>query len=364
MKRKPVIAQIVQHLAPGGIETMVLDLQGCAPFPGQVHIISLEGSAEDAIHHWPRLNDVPRLHFLAKEPGIQPRSVNSLARLLRDIGVCVVHTHHVGPMLYGGLAAKLAGCRHVHTEHDAWHLADRKRRFLVGSFFHLFRPSVVADAELVAKSIRQYIPLFTPQVIINGINTRKFSPGDQTEARKVLNFPSDVPIIGCAARLTPVKAHSILLSAFTQLHSNVHLALAGGGELEGELKDQARREGVSDRIHFMGLVENMVEFYRAIDVFCLASRKEGLPLSALEAQACGRNLVLTDVGGCSEVIAPDQGGLVPAGETESLAKALKAQLENGCSNSAREKARSFVMEHGDLNRMIGEYSKLYEEQTL
>ena len=357
--KQPVIAQIAQHLAPGGIETMVLDLQSCASSPEQVHIISLEGTEASLKQHWPRLKNVPRLHVLDKQPGIQFSAIRQLAGLLRSLQVDVVHTHHVGPMLYGGLAAKLAGCGHVHTEHDAWHLANLKRRILVGAFFHLLRPTVIADAQLVAQSIERYIPLFPTKVIMNGINTARFQPGDQSKARQDLNLPADVQVIGCAARLTAVKSHDTLISAFSQLPENTHLALAGGGELEASLRLQADSLGIADRIHFMGVVEDMPTFFHAIDVFCLASQREGLPLSPLEAQACGRNVVLTDVGGCSEAICPDYGLLVPTGDPESLSTALQRQLDEGCSDEARQAARSFVREHGDLERMIDQYQTYY-----
>lgn len=357
--KQPVIAQIAQQLAPGGIETMVLDLQSSADNPEQVHIISLEGTETSLKDNWPRLQNVPRLHTLNKQPGIQLSTIRQLADLLRSLKVDVVHTHHVGPLLYGGLAAKLAGCSHVHTEHDAWHLANLKRRILVGIFFHLLRPTVIADARLVAQSIQRYIPMFPTEVIMNGINTERFQPGDQNQARQHFELPPDVPVIGCAARLTAVKSHDILLSAFVRLPENTHLALAGGGELETSLRQQAVSLGVSDRVHFLGVVENMPEFFQAIDVFCLASQREGLPLSPLEAQACGRHVVMTDVGGCSEATAPDYGLLVPAGDIDSLSTALQRQLEEGCSDSARLSARAFVKAHGDLKRMIAQYQGYY-----
>lgn len=359
MNKELVVAQIAQHLAPGGIETMVLDLQNRAPVPENVHIISLEGSLDSAVEHWPRLQDVPRMHFLGKQPGIKMSEVRKLAELLKKLQIDVVHTHHVGPMLYGGLAAKLAGCRHVHTEHDAWHLSNLKRRILVGSFFHLIRPTVVADAELVAKSIRQYIPFFKPEVIMNGIDTDRFSPGDQKQARRLLGLPAEGKIIGCAARLTAVKSHDVLIHAFSQLHPSNHLALAGGGELEAELKSLAKKLEVDDRVHFLGVVEDMPSFFHAIDIFCLASKREGLPLSPLEAQACERNIVLTDVGGCSEAVAPD-GYLVPAGEAQALADALNKAVENSCTESTRKQAREFVIENGNLERMISQYRTLYQ----
>ena len=137
------------------------------------------------------------------------------------------------------------------------------------------------------------------------------------------------------------------------------MALAGGGELEQDLRQQAKSLGVSDRVHFLGVVEDMPSFFHAIDVFCLASQREGLPLSPLEAQSCGRNVVLTDVGGCSEAIAPGLGLLVPAGDIESLAMALSRQLQEGCSAEARQKARKFVQEKGDLKKMVHQYDTYY-----
>lgn len=355
----PKIAQIVQHLAPGGIETMVLDLQRKASDPEQVHIISLEGSYAEAVAHWPRIENTPRLHFLGKQPGLTLKAVSDLASLLKKLNIDVVHTHHVGPLLYGGLAAKLAKCHHVHTEHDAWHLANFKRRCMVGTLFHLLRPSVVADADLVAKNICQYIPLSKPGVIMNGIDTDRFTPGDQCQARNQLNLPLDVNIIGCAARFTAVKCHNHLIQAFSALPKDTHLALAGGGELEQDLKRLTEDLNITHRVHFLNVVEDMPAFYRAIDIFCLASEREGLPLSPLEAQACGRVALLTDVGGCREAVDSNSGLLASHGDISGLTNAFIQLLNTGLTSSARVSAREFVLAYGDLKRMIQQYEALY-----
>ncbi|USE35175.1 glycosyltransferase [Endozoicomonas sp. SCSIO W0465] len=359
MTSPPVIAQIVQHLAPGGIETMALDIQRKASNPKNVHIISLEGTPSEAIRHWPRLEGLERVHFLGKPPGLSLSTVAKLSQLLRQINVDVVHTHHIGPLIYGGVAAMLTRCGHVHTEHDAWHLNHPKRRWLVAACFHLLRPSVVADAELVAASIRQHIPLLTPSVVLNGIDTDKFQPSDQTAARNKLNLPTDTPIIGCAARFNEVKNHSLLIHAFSRLPESTHLALAGGGELEHELRDLTRRLNIEQRVHFLGVIDDMPGFYHAIDIFCLASKKEGLPLSPLEAQACQRVVVITDVGGCREAVDPESGLLIKAGSTEELETALKTQLSSGINKEKQESARNFVVNHCNLERMIGQYDDLY-----
>ncbi len=359
MNKPLVIAQIVQHLAPGGIETMALDLQRKANTPEAVHIISLEGTRSEAINQWPRIQHLERVHFLNKPSGLNVCTVKKLYKLLSELKVDVIHTHHVGPLLYGGIAAKLAGCGHVHTEHDAWHLNNQKRRCLVSACFHLLRPHVAADAELVAANIRKHIPLFKPSVILNGIDTSHFKPADQIAARHTLNLPADAPIVGCAARFTEVKCHNLLLHAFSKLPATTQLALAGGGELEQELRALAKRLNIEQRVHFLGVIDDMPGFYHAIDIFCLASKQEGLPLSPLEAQSCQRVVVMTDVGGCREAVDPNSGVLIKPESTQELEAALNRQLRTGINSEKQASARNFVVENCNLERMIDQYHELY-----
>ena len=101
-----------------------------------------------------------------------------------------MHTHHVGPLLYGGLAARLAGIRRlVHTEHDAWHLTDPRRRRLQAGLVGLLRPCLVADAALVRDSAEAALPGRRYAVIGNGVDTHRFTPGDRDAARRVLGLP-------------------------------------------------------------------------------------------------------------------------------------------------------------------------------
>ncbi|HEY5718753.1 MAG TPA: glycosyltransferase [Gammaproteobacteria bacterium] len=349
--------QVVQHLRPGGIETLVLELQRHAARDHAVHVVSLEGRAETALQAWPRLRPVAdRLHFLDKPAGLQPRCVLVLAALLRRLGATAVHTHHVGPLLYGGLAARLAGVRSlVHTEHDAWHLADPRRRRLQSAVLRLVRPQLVADAQLVRARAERALPGRSFEVIANGIDTQRFRPGNRAAARRQLGLPEAVRLVGCAARLEAVKDHATLLEALAALPAGVHLALAGDGSLADELQRRADALGLAERVHFLGNLEEMPTFYRALDLFCLASRQEGLPLSPLEAQACGIPCVLTDVGGCREALCPTSGRLVPPGDPAALADALARLLARPSTRTPR----AFVLEHGDLTQMTRAYERLY-----
>jgi glycosyltransferase involved in cell wall biosynthesis len=354
---RKVTVQIVQHLRPGGIETMALELQRHAATGHVVHVVSLEGERSAALTAWPRLGPLAaRLHFLGKRPGIDPALAWRLRSLLRRLGTGAVHTHHVGPLLYGGLAARLAGIRHlVHTEHDAWHLADPRRRRLQATLVHLLRPRLVADAALVRDTAEAALPGRRYIVIGNGIDTHLFTPGDRDVARRSLGLPCNVRLVGCAARLESVKGHLHLLQALARLPDDVHLALAGDGSLADALAKEALSLGIHARVHFLGNVEEMPSFYRALDLFCLPSLREGLPLAPLEAQACGVPCVLTDVGGNREALWSHNGTLVPASDDLALARALATRL----NFAGNDDPRAFVVSQADVRTMTRAYENLY-----
>ena len=351
------VLQVVQHLQPGGIETMALDLVRYVVPGVKSHLVSLEGSRRQSLEDWPRLRALGTgLEFLGKKPGIDFRVVTKLLDVIEKRQISVVHTHHIGPLIYGGIAARIAGIKHlIHTEHDAWHLNNSKRRRLQSFATKLLRPTIVADAAMVASALRKAIPSTHPLVISNGIDTERFSPGDQAQSRRSLNLPSDKLIVGCAARLEVEKGHHTLISALSDLPENVHLALAGDGSKREQLKFQVAKHGLQQRVHFLGLLNQMPTFHRAIDVFCLASENEGLPLSPLEAQACGTPVVLTDVGGCSEAVCPVTGLLVAPGSPEALSWALCAVLKRHNKISPR----AFVEKHGNLKKMATAYALLH-----
>lgn len=352
---------IVQHLRPGGIETMVLDMLKFSADPSHTYVVSLEGDQETALQQWPRLKAYSnQLIFLNKMPGLSPSLVFELSRVFKSHHTDIVHTHHIGPLLYGGLAAKISAVKHIiHTEHDAWHLNDAQRKRLQHSLIKLINPTIVADANLVAENLKQQLKLKKLSIIHNGIDTDRFIPGNKSEARQTLKLPLNVKLIGCAGRLEEVKGQHILIKALTQLPENVHLAIAGIGTKQSELLKLAESNGLANRVHFLGLLEDMPGFYQTLDVFCLPSLNEGYPLSPLEAQSCGVRSLVTDVGASKETLCRHTGQTVPANNPALMAKALFQMLLEDTTHSPRE----HVVAHSDIRRMVQRYSALSHQEV-
>ncbi len=353
---KPVIVHVVQHLKPGGIESFALEFQRAAQAFFDVHIISLEN--QKVTNYWNNLDGLQHfIHVLNKKPGWQANIFVQLKHFFEKVKPIYVHTHHIGPLIYGGLAAKLAHVNHIiHTEHDAWHLANFKHRLLQKAALTIVKPIYVADAKFVAEQIKIIMPLANPLVIANGVDTNKFKPSSEHKKTllKKASLPDTLKYIGCAARLESVKAHDVLIKALNQLPKNIGLLLAGTGSLQKELQKLVSELKLENRVFFLGHIDDMTKFYPLLDVFCLSSNNEGLPLSPMEAQACGVPVVLTDVGGCKEAVCRETGIIVQPNNVEMLSMALTKTLNKNYNRSPRE----FIKSQRSIDKMINQYISL------
>ena len=358
-QNRPVFL-IVQHLRPGGIEVLALNLLEKLRGRHDIHIVALEGTQADSLAHWPVLQDYKdRLHFLNKTSGLSFHTLLKLLTLFVRFRPQTIHTHHIGPMIYGGLAARLCGiCNLIHTEHDGWHLKANGK--LQARVMKWLNPSMVAVAEHVGERVAAECNAPMPRIVYNGIDTHKFSEGDKITARLDQGLPREARIIGCAGRMEKVKGHRILIETLPYLPQDVHIAFAGDGSLKEDLIAHAHQLNIADRVHILGRIDDMCSFYRGLDVFCLPSLNEGFPLSPLEAQACGIPAVLSDVGGCSEALCRDTGFLAQAGDQKDLAtKLTHALTRQGQDTSPRQ----FILDHFDLEEIAATYEALYT-QTL
>ncbi|KGJ86559.1 glycosyltransferase [Colwellia psychrerythraea] len=353
---KPVIVHVVQHLKPGGIESFALEFQRAAQPFFDVHIISLE--KQNVKCYWNNIDGFKAfIHMLDKKPGWQANIFTQLKQFFIKVKPMYVHTHHIGPLIYGGIGARLANVPHIiHTEHDAWHLADFKPRLLQKLIVTLVRPIYVADANFVAEQVNRLMPSLNPVVITNGIDTNKFKPStvNKQQLLKQAGLPTELKFIGCAARLESVKAHDVLINAMHNLPSNIGLLLAGTGSLKAQIAQQIIDLHLEKRVFFLGHVEDMTTFYPLIDVFCLSSNNEGLPLSPMEAQACGVPVVLTDVGGCKEAVCSKTGLVVQPNNPALLSQALLSSLNQKNTLSPRV----FIENKRSIDKMISQYVSL------
>lgn len=327
------IVELVPSLDVGGAERLAALLaEGLTTLGHEVTVVSMYAAAGSWIEAELRAAGID-LRFLDKKPGLDPRMIVRLRRVLRDLQPDVVHTH-LHTLKYAWPAAGFRGPRMVHTVHN---LAEHEVEAHTRAVHHLaFRLGVipVAIGEAVAGSVGGVYGRRPRHVIPNGIRVSDFrSPAGTRERMREtlgaqLGFAPEATLLLTAGRLNEQKNHAGLLKAFASpVLSNAHLLIAGEGELLPALRARAVDLGVATRVHFLGVRRDVAALMAAADAFVLASNWEGNPLVVLEAMAAGLPVVATDVGCVSELVSPETGRLVPRSDPPALAAALASLVE-------------------------------------
>jgi glycosyltransferase involved in cell wall biosynthesis len=200
--------------------------------------------------------------------------------------------------------------------------------------------------------------------IPHGVELEKFSPkaSPSLKLRERLSLSPDDILIVCVAHFVPVKRHPDLFKALA-LVPKMHLVLAGGGTDEKyieSLKDLVKELGIENRVHFIGRIDDIAALHAESDIFVLQSLSEGCPVALLEAMACGKACVATDVAGSHDIIDNGRDGiLVPPENPPALATAF-AKLGESTSFRRKlgEKARRKVEEKYFIDREVRAYEDL------
>jgi glycosyltransferase involved in cell wall biosynthesis len=204
------------------------------------------------------------------------------------------------------------------------------------------------------------------EVIYNGIDTTSFrldaTQGHAARLRAQLGFEAGDFVIGLPALLRPEKNHVQLVEAVAQLRSHgvaARALLIGDGMERAHVEQRARALGVSDRVRIAGLQADVRPWIAACDVVTLCSTTEAFSLAALEAMSMERPVVLSDVGGASEMVVPGWNGLLfPVGDTSAYVNALLRLADRGTAERMGRNARIAVEQLFTAEAMTDRYEGL------
>jgi glycosyltransferase involved in cell wall biosynthesis len=255
-------------------------------------------------------------------------------RLLRDRQVGLVHAHEFDANTYGTLGGRLAGIPTVATVHGRSYYADRGRRRLA---YRLV--SRAGTMVAVSEDVRRFVVERTGvapdriRVIYNGIAPGARVPDDTRAAlRQKLGIGASERVVLVVGNLYPVKGHEYLLDALPEVLGacpSTVVLLAGRGDRERSLREQAARLGIDPRVRFLGLRDDVPALLAIADLFVQPSLSEGLSIAILEAMAAGKPVITTSVGGNPELVVDGETGLlVPPAASGPLAAAMIRLLQD------------------------------------
>lgn len=214
-------------------------------------------------------------------------------------------------------------------------------------------------------SEREGMPTEHYRVIHNGLESTHYDTElDAASARRRFRLPLDGPIVGMAANFTPVKDHALFVAAAREIKSHVpdaHFFLLGMGPLMEATRHALEQAVGKEHFSIRHTLDEMPVAYAAMDVAVLTSKSEGAPNVVLEAQAAGRPIVATAVGGVPELVKDGHTGyLVESREPGNIAAPIVRLLREEASRLAMgAAARHHAQEQFSAAKMVAAYRDLY-----
>lgn len=324
---------------------------------------------------------VPREGWLASQlraselqPHIAPArgSVNiaylrRLLAIVRAENVKMIHAHLLGASVYaaavgGVLRLPVIGVFHGPTDFKSPGRLLAMKRLLLSRAAQLVAVSAGTRTALTDFGIAHG----RIELIPNGIDTSAFSAKGDRKLRQELGVPSEGVLIGAVGNIRAPKAYDILLKAAALVLAtmpNAHFAVVGEGDDKTmqpllTLREELR---IGDRFHFLGFRKTTADLLGNFDVFVSSSRSEGLPLSFLEAMACGLGVVATRSGGAQEVLTEESGILVPIEDPRALAAALERMARDSKLRARLgAEGRRRVAKDFSIEKTVTQYETLYD----
>ena len=365
-REPPLVAHVLYHLCMGGLENGLVNLINRIPPDRYRHAVVCMAYYDDFRRRITR-PDVEVFAMGVHERGVG-RVTPDLVRLFRRIRPAIVHTRNPSGM-DALLPAAIAGVPwRIHGEHG-WETDDLQGRNRKNAWNRRLHAPLVHRFVALSKHQERYLaervgiaPRRITQ-IYNGVDVDRFRPREAP--REEGSFT-----IGTVGRMQDVKDPLNLVEAFLLLRrsrpdlaARARLVLVGDGALRAAVESRLREGGAWEAASLPGAREDVAEQLRAIDLFALPSKAEGISNTILEAMATGLPVVATRVGGNPELVEEGRTGLlVPPSDPAGLAAALARYSEDPALAAAhgaagRERARAEF----SLERMVTRYAALYDE---
>jgi glycosyltransferase involved in cell wall biosynthesis len=305
-------------------------------------------------------------------PGRDAAALRGLRALISPDRHDLVHCHSAKGGVLGRIAARTRGVPAIYSPHCFPFVGEfgaPRRVFATSVEWMLGHAATAAilcvcEAERELARERRIAPPARLRVVYNGSE-----PCDEAvEPDAALTALRDQgPLAATISVLRQQKRIDVLIDAAPLVFARVpdaRIAIVGDGPLREELHAHAAALGLDrdERFAFLPFEAPSARHLRAVDVFVLSSGWEGLPISLLEALACGVPQVATDVGGTGEAVGEDTGVLVPAHDPEALADALVAALKDPARRRRMAAAsRTRHAERFGIERMVAETAALYDD---
>jgi glycosyltransferase involved in cell wall biosynthesis len=369
----PAILQVLPALVSGGVERGTLEIAEALVAAGFRALVASAGGPLVAPLEALGARHL-RLPLADRSPLALWRNARALERLVREEGVAILHARSRAPAWSALLAARRTGARFVTTYHGTYNEGFPGKRLYNSVMARGDR--VIAISRFIAALVaeRHGVGADRLRVIPRGVDERAFDPAavapERVAAlRAAWAVPEGRPVVMLPGRVTRWKGQGVLVEAMARLPGDALALLVGDAEARPAFRDELVARiaalGLGERVRLVGHARDMPAALLLADVVVHASTDaEAFGRTVIEAQAMGRCVIASDLGGPTETVEEGvTGWRVPPGDAAALAAAIGRVLAMPPAEraAAGARARAAVLAGYTTARMQAATLAVYRE---
>jgi len=309
------------------------------------------------------------------------KALRKLIRIIKTEKPDIVHTHAAKAGTLGRIAAWYCGLPYIfhtfhgHVFHSYFNPLTTKIFITIEQLLAKTCTAIVAISDIQKHEIGTVFKICPPhkiEVIPLGFDLERFTKDIQTKRlqfRQQYNLEHNEIAIGIVGRLVPVKNHELFIQAFQKcLHIStkpIKAFIIGDGEMRHELESlwNTLEPGENNsKLTFTSWIQDVDVAYTGLDIVCLTSHNEGTPVSLIEAQAAGKPIVSTNVGGIQNIVIEGKTALLTNNTVEDFSNKLLQIIENEeLQKQMSNHSQLFSIEKFGYKRLCKDMEHMYEK---
>lgn len=353
------VLQIINSLNIGGAEKLVSDL---------VYLLNEKAIDTDALiliesktFLYDRIKEY-KVQFLTSGSPYNPFLIFKIIPILKKYDVIHIHLF---PSLYWVVLAKMfsgSKTKLIYTEHNTNNNRRNSRMGkMMDNFIYSFLDKMITISPEVDRLLKVHISEkqhHKMKIISNGVDL-KLIQNAIPYSKSILNQNENDVMMLQVSSFREQKDQATVIAALQYLPSNYHLMLAGDGPLINKMKQLTEQLKLTERVHFLGLRDDIPRLLKSVDYVILSSVYEGLSLASVEGMASGKPFLASNVPGLSEIVG-GYGVLFEKGNANDLAEKILQlstddEYKNQIIHQCIDRAKDF-----DISVMIDEYMAVYQ----
>ncbi|MCQ2959680.1 MAG: glycosyltransferase [Bacteroidales bacterium] len=320
------------------------------------------------------------------------KAFRKVVKIIKQEKPDIVHTHASKAGMIGRAAAIYCGVPqiyhtfHGHVFHSYFGKAKTKFFILIERFLASKTTAIIAISNIQKHELSDIYKICSPnkiEVVPLGFDLQKFYENQEEkrrEFRSKYSIADDEIAIGIVGRLASIKNHQLFINAIAECskqanEKKIRAFIIGDGELNEQLQAYCKNKNITysntiDNTHnnlitFTSWIKEVDVAYAGLDIVALTSFNEGTPVSLIEAQAAGRPIVSTNVGGVSDIVLENKTALLSTlDENDFSSKLLKLILDDNLRIEMSKNCAEFSDKKFSYTRLCSDMENVYKKHSL